>query len=217
MTKHLILIALSLALIAPSARADYIVNVTLDTSVLASNNPGQGSFAVDFQLNDGSGAGGDGNNTATITNFNLNGGSLTSGTDSSSGGASGNLGGTLAITDNSFFNDFNQTFTPGSSLSFTVDLTTNFSSAEASNFPDQFSFTVYSNGGTNTASFLTIDITGANPVVTTSGGSLGNGASVLAPSVQPAVATPEPSSLLLYLTGLLGLAGGAWRRRRRNG
>lgn len=208
MTKHSLATAMALVLIASVARADFITTVTLDTSVLdAYSNPSnpdyQGPFLVDFQLNDGSGANGDGNNTAIISNFNLNGGSLTSGTSSASGGASGdlNLSDALSLTDNGFFNDFNQQFTPGRSLTFTLDLTTNVSPTEQTT-PDEFSFTVYSNLNAtiaSQASLLTINITGPNPEVTPSGGSLGNGVSVTAPETS---SVPEPSSLVLLGTAL---------------
>src|SRR6516225_9812221 len=134
---------------ATTTCAGVIVNVSLDTSVLAAS-PGQGPFAVDFQLNDGSTGDGVNNNTATITSFNLYGGSLTSGTGSSSGGVGGILGDNtnpLTLGDNGFFNDFNQQFAPGAKLSFSVDLSTNVSTSEGNGtgFPDQFSFAVYSN------------------------------------------------------------------------
>jgi hypothetical protein len=221
MNKHCILLALVFVPIASTTRADYIVNVTLNTSALTTTaNSSQGPFAIDFQLNDGSVSGGNGNNTATISNLNLNGGSLGSvnplGAPSGSD-VSGTLTSTLSITDAGSlggFNDFNQAFTPGSSLSFTLDLTTSVSTSEGNGTgsPDQFSFAVYSNGGASLASLLTIDITGANPAVTTSGGSLGNGALVPAPNV---AAVPEPSTFALLTTGIGLLALGTIRRRGR--
>jgi hypothetical protein len=114
----------------------------------------------------------------------------------------------LAITDSGFFNDFNQAFTPGSSLSFTLDLTTNVSTSEGngSGFPDQFSFTIYSNSFNNTASLLTINITGPSLTPQTSGGSLGNNALTPAPLIDLAP-VPEPSSLAIFGVLICGLLG----------
>lgn len=217
MIRHLTWTATALALLSLTshlARADLVYNVTLDTSVLASN-ASQGPFAVDFELNDGSTGDGVNNNTATISTFTLTGGSLTSGTSSSTGSVSGDLSSTLTITDNGFFNDFNQQFSPGSQLRFTLDLTTNVSTSEAGlgsnpGAPDQFSFTVYSNNFASTASLLTIDITGPNPVVTTSGGSLGNGVSVAGPTV---TSVPEPSTFALSSWALGLMVTGVVLRR----
>ncbi len=201
MFRVFLLAGLTAGLLAWPARADFTYDVTLNTSALF-NNPSQGLFTVDFGLTDGSTGDGVGNNTATISNFNLNGGSLTSGTGNPSGSVSGNLSNTLTITDGSFFNDFNQQFAPGTSLSFTLDLTSNVSPSETTT-PDEFAFTVYSNGLTAQASLVTIDITGPNPSVSQSGGSLGNGAPVSAPEV---TSVPEPGTLVLGLLGLASLA-----------
>lgn len=195
-------------LFAPAVRAGVIYDVTLNTSVLSANNPGQGSFALDFELNDGSGGDGVNNNMAVIENLNLGGGSLVSATDSSSGSVSGSLSGSLTIADNGFFNDFNQQFGPGGALSFTLDLTTNVSPSERTT-PDQFSFAVLSNDFGSTASLLTIDITGPTPSATPSGGILGNGDLVPAPNVG---VVPEPTSLSLFALGLGMFA--AFRRMR---
>jgi hypothetical protein len=221
MSKHPTWTAIVLALLsfaAPAARADMIYTVTLDTSVLASNSS-QGTFAVDFVLSDGGNLDGLNNNTATISNFTLTGGSLTSSTASSTGSVNGDLSSTLTITDDGVYNDFNQQFTPGSLLSFTLDLTTNVSASEGNSSlgaPDEFSFSVYSNNGTSAnPSFVTIDITGPNPLVTPSGGSLNNEVSVPAPDVQPALTTPEPATRLLTLLALTLLtAARGWQRRR---
>jgi hypothetical protein len=195
--------------------AGVIVNVSLDTSALA-GSPGQGPFAVDFQLNDGSTGDGVNNNTATITSFNLSGGSLIAGTDSSSGGVSGVLGDNtnpLALNDNGFFNDFNQQFAAGTKLGLTVDLTANVSTSEGNGtgFPDEFAFAVYSNNFGSLASLLTIDITGPGLSVTTSGGSLGDGTSVPAPSLG---AVPVPSTLMVSVLALSSLGLGVTCRRR---
>jgi hypothetical protein len=129
---------LGLLVCCSAGSAQIAFNVTLDTSTLGGF---PGPFAIDFQLNDGSGTG-DANNTATITNF-LFGGGAPSGSPVLSGGATGDLSSSVVITDSDFFNDFNQGFTPGSSLSFDVYLTT---SVDAGGTPDQFSFAIFNNG-----------------------------------------------------------------------
>lgn len=216
MKRHLLCGVVALALFALNTTAVHAslitYYVTLDTSALAANNPGQGPFTVDFQLNDGSSGDGINNNTAIVRSFNLYGGSLTPGTSGATGSVSGDLSSSLKLTDNGFLDDFSQQFTPGNMLSFTLDLTTNVSSSEQLT-PDEFSFAVYSNNNTQTASVLTIDITGSNPVVTSIGGSLGNGVPVPGPTVNT---VPEPASLsLLFGLGLGALAVSGWRRQAR--
>jgi hypothetical protein len=193
------------------ARADFIANVTLDTTSLK-NNPSQGAFSVEFLLADqGIAPQSLNNNTATISNFNLHGGSLTPGTITTFGSPSGNLSSTLAVKD-SPRDAFIQDFTPGRSLSFTLDLTTNVTASEALVGGDRFLFQVLSNNATLVASGLQISIPGPNPTVSPFGGSLGNGVSVPAPAVS---SVPEPSTLTLLGLGSLGLLGYGWRRRKR--
>src|SRR5579871_5069955 len=83
---------------AGAGRAQTTFTVSIDTSALM-GNPG-GPFSLDFQLTDGSGTN-DGNNTATLSNFNFGVGAAT-GTANLSGGASGSLSSGITLTDNSF-------------------------------------------------------------------------------------------------------------------
>jgi len=94
---------------ASQAHADAVFNVSLDTSQLSVLHPGA-SFALDFQLNDGSGSG-DGNNTAILTNFLFGGGSA-SGSPDLFGGVSGNLSTTVSFIDKAFLNEFTHGFYP---------------------------------------------------------------------------------------------------------
>src|SRR5689334_16412724 len=111
------------AMTASAARADFLTyRVTLDTTSLQSQ-PGQGPYYLDFQFNDGSGNG-DGNNTVVISHLALGGGSLV-GPGVPTGGASGSLSSAVTLSDSQFFNDFNQQFAPGGSLSFQVSLSQN--------------------------------------------------------------------------------------------
>jgi hypothetical protein len=167
---------------------------------------------VDFQFNDNNGNA-DANNTATIRNLNLHGGSLGAPNPFGGpfGGVSGSLSSTLTLTDSGAggFNDFNQAFNPGSSLSFRLDLTTNVSAAEAAGFPDAFFFTIQNAAGT-VVSVLEFDINGPNPIPITPALGSTPGAPLIT-----AVPVPEPGTLGVF-GGMLavGAAGYVWHRRR---
>ena len=59
------------------------------------------------------------------------------------GGASGDLGTSVTLTDSDFLNEFTQDFTPGSLLEYDVNLTTNVDTGFT---PDAFSFALFQNG-----------------------------------------------------------------------
>jgi MYXO-CTERM domain-containing protein len=194
--------------LASAASADLQFRVQLDTSSLISNP--SGPFTLDFQLNDGSGTG-DANNWATISNFRFGGGSATSGTVFTLGGASGDLGSSVRLIDSSsLFNDFEQGFTPGSWLSFDVSLSTNIENPT----PDEFAFAIldgsFFNLPTTSAgsdTFVQIALDSANPDVLTAASLDG---AIPAPSVTP---IPEASTYGFLGVALLGLV--ALKRRRR--
>lgn len=206
----------SLALMAtPTAGGEMIYTVTLDTSVLA-NNPSDAPFFVDFELNDGSTGDGLSNNMATISNFSLSGGSLTGPASTSFLGVSGdlNLGDALTLTDVSTIVDFNQQFTPGTSLSFTLDLTTNVSASEATS-PDAFIFQILSDNLTETSAFLQMDIANPPTISSDMGGMVGGATQPFAPIVSAQAVVPEPTSCTLLAFGLASLtAVSRWRRFR---
>jgi hypothetical protein len=162
-----------------------------------------------FILTDGSGAG-DANNTATLTNFVVNGGTVGAvDAVNSSGGVSGSMASTVALADSSFLNLFGQLFAAGSSLSFTLDLTSN---VDAGVTPDQFSMVIVDPSGNpmpsadplGFGSLLTINIDSANPSVLNYAPSLVTlGSGTVGPPPPPPVDTPEPSSLALLATALL--------------
>jgi hypothetical protein len=203
-------LTLSLALCAgallavPNGKASIVIyHVDVNTAALVGN--ASGPFSLDFQLNDGSGAG-DGNNTATLNHFAFGSGSA-SGSPTSFGGASGNLSGAVTLTDTTAFNEFFQGFTAGNTLSFDITLTLN---SDAGPTPDSFSFGILDNSLYNLPttgvgdSFLLVNL-GSVPSVST------------AASVGPAVAVnvtpvPEPGSLTWFSMGLMMF--GLWRRAR---
>jgi hypothetical protein len=220
-----LLIAIMVA--AGTASADEIFAVTLNTTPLATA-PGTsaGPFSLAFQLLDGSQPN---NNTATISDFTYGvGGNAGSGCPAvlvpcTFGGASGDIGSGVSLNDSSAFNALVETFTPGSSLSFLVDLTTN---VDAGGTPDAFAFSILDSGGgsiptldpTGADTLLTINVDSANPAILTyatdsSRNTLGGtGPSI---TMDAPIVTPEPGTLILLTTGIL--FGGTLLRRKKRG
>ena len=170
--------------------------VRVDTSLLVGNS--SGPFSIGFQLADGGGTG-DGNNAVTVSNFQFGSGSPT-GTATVSGTASGNLSSTVAMTDLSQFNVFTQPFSPGNTLSFTLNFTNNTDTGT----PDEFVFTILDNTGTPVpttggSALIQINFNSANPTVQTFAGDptqlMGTGAAGIA---IPAPAVPQPSAPLQF-------------------
>lgn len=211
------------------AQADTVFTVTLNTAPLV-GSPGSsaGPFSLAFQLTDGSGLG-DANNTATISDFQF--GSVGSAGACPAactvfGGASGDIGSTVVLTDSGFFNALLEGFTPGDSLSFLVDLTTNLDSGSV---PDAFAFSILDGSGfsvptldpSGADTLLTVNLDSANPGIltyATDASRLTNGVSLSigAPLVGPPVSSvPEPNSLLLMGAGIAGLALTVRKRSRR--
>lgn len=192
------------------AQADAIYDVSIDTSTLIGN--AAGPFSLEFQFTDGSGLG-DGNNTVTLAGFNFGAGGGPVGVIALGlGSVSGNLNSGATLTDSSFFNQLIQGFTPGSALSFQVDLTTNL---DVGGVPDEFSFSILDNTGTeiptlDSAGFdriLFADISSATPALlgfasdtsrnaAASGQPIGLSAPVITSPV------PEPSARWLIACGL---------------
>jgi hypothetical protein len=194
---------------AAVAKAQLQIAVWVDTSSLVANPAGP--FSLDFQLNDGSGVG-DGNNWATLSNFRFGGGSAF-GSGTTFGGTSGDLSTSVSLTDtDSLFNDFYQSFLPGSFLAFDLTLSNN---VDAGGTPDLFSFAILDGDLLNLATqslgsdtFLEINLTGRTPDIASFG------SADLAISAPIAVPVPEPSAYALCgAIGLLGLI--AVRRRKR--
>ncbi|MDB5290526.1 MAG: sorting protein [Phycisphaerales bacterium] len=196
-----------------SARADSVFYVSVNTSPLTTNpNIANGPFAVDFQLNDGSGTN-DGNNTAMLSNFTFGAGGSLSGVPSLTGGASGDMAATVMLTDTTFFNDFSQGFTPGSVLTFKVDLTTN---VDGGLTPDQFSFAILDSSGGSipttdlAGSLVTVNLDSTAAIQTFSGTGFYSDVTV---TITPVVSAAAPLPTTFAASAIL-LALAAWRWRR---
>lgn len=115
--------------------------VTIQTSSLASLEPTNGPFSLDLFMSYGTGGIG---NTATINNFSFGGGSAT-GAPVASGLATGNLSSAVTLNDSSAsqFNDLNQTFNPGTAISFDVTLSNN----PGGQTPDELAIAILDNTG----------------------------------------------------------------------
>lgn len=198
-----------------------IYNISMSTSPV--NGHPAGPFSLEFQFNDGSGAG-DANNTAILSNFLFNGGSAV-GSPTLTGGATGNLASGLTLTDSSFFNQFIQTFTPGSTLSFMLSLTTNL---DGGGTPDEFTFAILDNTGTEIPTsnpnffdvFVQIDIDSLSPSVGTfatdanrSPTAGGLPIDIAAPAAISVSSVPEPTTFSL-LAGVLGIMLAVRHRKR---
>ncbi len=195
---------LALALLAASlAQADAVYTITMNTSALVGNGP----FALDLQLVDGTGLPQDlNNNTMTLSDFQFGPGGSPSGGGIATGGASGSLAAGVTLADSSFFNEYVENFTPGPLLSFTLD-TTNV--LDPSGVPDLFTLAILDSMGnelpTNGFADEFLDVTlagGASPLINAFGSAPGATYLVNAPIVQPQSAVPEPSVLVPLTVGL---------------
>jgi hypothetical protein len=176
---------------APSRASLTLYNISVPTDALNANVAGS-PYSLFFQLADGSGTG-DGNNTATISDFNV----------------SGPIS-PIELTDNTPFATDQEPFTPNASpnslLTFTLSISNN---ADVGSNPDEFSFYILDNFSnpltttdpTSADSLVTIDLGGFSPSVTTYEGT--GTYSDVDPNVS--LATPEPSPLISLTSAFLGL------------
>jgi hypothetical protein len=130
-TRILSVLTPLLLTVASPVAADAI-KVTLDTSPLIGG--ATAPYYVDFQLVDGDGAV---NNSVTVSNFAFGGGGAV-GVPLLTGDASGDLSTAVSLGDLDFFNAFTQQFSPGATLSFDVEFTTDSVGVT----PDRFTFAI---------------------------------------------------------------------------
>jgi len=186
MRKLFLLMAAAILFSASSAKAQSVYTVTMNTAPLA----GHGTVMLDLQLLDGSGLSADlNNNTVTLSDFNFGTGGASLGNGVPTNGAIGNLATSVTLQDSAFFNEYFESFTPGSSLSFTVT-TTNVLNPDGT--PDLFTFAILDSNGNEIPTtgfaneFLSVSLEGGSaPQVS---------ANPSAPNVQPAL--DAPSALL---------------------
>jgi hypothetical protein len=217
------LLGFALFLTGPAASAGQIWTVSLDTSQLATNFTGP--FALDFELVGSNG------NTVTLSNFSFgSGGSAGPGPAFLTGGASGALGSSVSLNDSvNFFSDFNQQFTPGGTLAFSMDST--LIPPPSGGSPDNFSMVIFSRydpvngynpltgaGGTpipttdptGNDTFFNFNVNGPGATTVDSFPSASGDVSI---TVTPTSVVAEPSSSVLALLSVMCMAGAiCWRR-----
>ena len=221
-----LLIGFSMAGLGKSASAQLDFHVSLNTATLAG-----GSFFVDFSLSDGSvGSSGvpDTNNTITINNFSLDGGTAGAIAPPTLGNASGNIASGFTLSDGDPLGtaDIAQEFTPGSILSFDVHSTTN---VDAGGTPDLFLFRLLDSSQNTIATndpnppdydgFIELNLSSTTLTVSNVG-AFGSSNPVLAAPIvtdlNPATPpVPEPGALALLIGGLCSGSAFAFRRRQR--
>jgi PEP-CTERM motif len=203
-----------------TAVATTISIVTLDTTALASL-PGAstGPFSLFFQLTDGSGVG-DGSSAIILSDFAFGGGSFAPDT-TAFGGASGNVGAGVFLTDSTFFASLGQGFTPGTTLSFRVETT---GEPIAGGTPDTLAFSILDVSGfpiatedpTFADTLFTVYLDSSSPLFLRYATDLTRTPIVMSAADISTETTSVPEPGTLTLVGLASTVVGLtrWRRRR---
>ena len=194
------------------AAAAFGDTISIDTSSLEGNI--NAPFTLDLQLSDGSGSN-DGNNTVTLSDFNVGSGSLTL-ASTSGGGVFSNSPLQVQLTDNSFFNDVQFTIDPGATLSFDLSATSN---ADAGT-PDVFTLAILDSGYSDLPTsnvnngialveydFPTVSPTGTAELILSGTNSTFDGVTIPTPQTGTLSSTPEPSGIfwMALLVPVIGL------------
>jgi hypothetical protein len=199
-TLQLIILAGAVLLLGTRPAAADPLTLTLDTSVLAG-----GTYTAVFELIDQDGAV---DNSVALDFFHFGGGGALGSPDyMGTTGVSGDLTSGISLDDSGGFALFTQQFTAGSQLSFVVQATDNLAPGAVG--PDSFAFalcdvtfsTCYSDDASG--ALATANLNGGT-LQTTDFATFGDSSIGLA---APVAAVPEPSSLLLLLPAIAGLAG----------
>ena len=182
--------------VGPARTEGATIQVTIDTSAFDG-----AAASLGWDLTDGDpGA----STTAIITGFSTN-GSFAAGQATSTGGVSGSLPGPVTITDTDFLNSLLQPITLGTSVSFTLDMTT---AASGQGVPDTLAFFLLTEDGL--ASLVTTDLLGDALLALEADGTAG-GLLEVAEETEPSVPVsatrtteiPAPAPLLLLAAALL--------------
>ncbi|HUA00930.1 MAG TPA: NF038129 family PEP-CTERM protein [Candidatus Aquilonibacter sp.] len=208
---------LALMLFTPrETRADDVnFTVNVDTSSLIGNP--NAPFEIGFALLDASGTA-DMNNTVDVTDFSFGTGGSGGAVDPSitEGGGSGDLTSGIDLVENGSdgLNGIAAFFTPGSTLSFLVSMSTN-PTAPGSIDPslgqtgDEFVVLIFQDNATSEVA--TTDPSGNDFLVDAEINP--NGVGIEEYKIAAPVATPEPGTLLLLLCGIGALGFGLLRKR----